>query len=143
VFSIFEIDKLIGLQRWVSTTSSIFIPSVAYFMCPVFLYHMTRGSSPLDSRAAESVLFYARSSPLGMGNARYQLGTRLYSVSSSLFALAIPLMTAVATAAYLSLLAPAVSLCTTTPGTPWCALVLFKADSSKLAHQDGSTTPST
>ena len=56
-FSINEIEKLVGLQRWVSTACPIIVPSVAYLQAFGFSISKARGSAPLDCRAAEAVHF--------------------------------------------------------------------------------------
>ncbi len=56
-FSINEIEKLVGLQRWVSTACPIIVPAVAYLQAFGFSISNTRGSAPLDCRAAEAVHF--------------------------------------------------------------------------------------
>ena len=56
-FSINEIEKLVGLQRWVSTACPVIVPSVAYLQAFGFSISKARGSAPLDRRAAEAVHF--------------------------------------------------------------------------------------
>jgi hypothetical protein len=56
-FSVLEIEKLVGLQRWIATACPIIIPAVAYMQAFGFSIPKARGSAPLDARAADAVHF--------------------------------------------------------------------------------------
>ena len=57
VFSFLEIEKLVGLHRWVATACPIIIPSVAYLQAFGFTISCARHDAPLDARAAAAVHF--------------------------------------------------------------------------------------
>ena len=57
LFTSNEIEKLVGLQRWVATACPIIVPSVAYLQAFGFSIPNARGSAPLDRRATEAVHF--------------------------------------------------------------------------------------
>ena len=56
-FSINEIEKLVGLLRWVSAACPIILPVVAYIQAFGYSIPTSRGSAPLDARAIEYVQF--------------------------------------------------------------------------------------
>ena len=56
-FTINEIEKLVGLLRWVSTACPLILPVVAYIQAFGYTIPTSRGSAPLDARANESVQF--------------------------------------------------------------------------------------